>query len=77
MKGDRQRKILVRQCTLYRQIVSNWNCCWSNYKVCLEKKQVRQVFSVRAMTKIQLVLVSSSYQGGCGWARYLCKSQGC
>jgi hypothetical protein len=30
--------------TSHRQVVRHWNCCWSNYKAYLEKKQGRQVF---------------------------------
>ncbi len=31
--------------TSHRQVVRHWNCFWSNYKACLQKKQGRQVFS--------------------------------
>ncbi len=39
-----------------RQVVSNWNCFWSNYRPSLGKKQVRQVFYREGMTTISLLL---------------------
>jgi len=55
-----------------RQVVSNWNCFWSNYRLSLEKKQVGQVFYQRVLQQSMCCcLIPTLFQRGSQFHRIL------